>query len=226
MKNQISQLEKREKELNNKNKELNDKINKIIQQSDSNLNLNPPFINGYLKHPLIGLTKMDSNGYINSVLQCLSQTAELTKYFLKESNREKVLGGDNSLNDINEIKLCHAYYDLIHSLWGKDDSYKSFSPNEFMKTLETIMKNEQDKISTPSGPKDTKDFIIFILETIHNELKKPLEKKISFNYLNSEKELNCYNQKNVIKHFFEKFQNETSIISDIFFGFNELNSIC
>ena len=226
MKNQISQLEKREKELNNKNKELNDKINKIIQQSDSNLNLNPPFINGYLKYPLIGLTKMDSNGYINSVLQCLSQTAELTKYFLKESNREKVLGGDNSLNDINEIKLCHAYYELIQSLWKKDASYKSFSPNNFIKTLETIMKKEQNQIITPNGPKDTKDFIIFILETIHNELKKPLEKKISIKYSDSENELNSYDQKSVIKQFFDKFQNETSIISDIFFGFNELTNTC
>ena len=192
---------------------------------DNNLILHPPFLSGYLKPPLICLTKIDSTGYKNSVLQCLSQTAELTKYFLKESNKEKILNDNNSISNKNEIKLCPVYYDLIQSLWKKDASYKSFSSDNFIKTLETILKNEQDKI-TPGGPGETKDFIIFILEMIHNELKRPLDKKLSFGQFNPENELNCYDQKSVFNHFFDKFQNETSIISDIFFGVNELTNIC
>ena len=130
---------------------------------DNNLILHPPFLSGYLKPPLIGLTKIEPTGYKNSVLQCLSQTAELTKYFLKESNKEKILNNNNSISKKNEIKLCPVYYDLIHRLWKKDASYKFFSSDNFMKTLETILKNEQDK-NTPGGPGEKKDFNLNYLD--------------------------------------------------------------
>ena len=63
---------------------------------------------------------------------------------------------------------------------------------------------------------DSKDFIIFILEQLHKELKKPV-KEINNNSPNTEQPLNQYDKNNALTHFFEDFKNETSIISDIFF---------
>jgi hypothetical protein len=38
--------------------------------------------------------------------------------------------------------------------------------------------------------------------------------------------LNQYDQKNAMQHFFQDFQEELSIFSDLFFGFNETTNIC
>ena len=69
---------------------------------------------------------------------------------------------------------------------------------------------------------DSKDFIIFILEQIHKELKKPLPNKIN----TAPQALNQYDRVNAFNFFFDEFQNECSIISDTFFGFNETTNVC
>ena len=45
---------------------------------------------------------------------------------------------------------------------------------------------------------DSKDFIIFILEQIHNELKKP----INNNIITSNETLNQYDKTSALNHFF------------------------
>ena len=69
---------------------------------------------------------------------------------------------------------------------------------------------------------DAEDFIIFILEQIHKELQKSLKK----NNNQPNIPLNQYDKENCFNHFIEDFKENCSIISDIFFGFNEANTIC
>jgi len=69
---------------------------------------------------------------------------------------------------------------------------------------------------------DAKDFIIFVLEQLHKELKKSVNKNKSQNLL----PLNQYDKNNAFNYFFNDFQNECSIISDIFFEFNETTNEC
>ena len=69
---------------------------------------------------------------------------------------------------------------------------------------------------------DSKDFIIFILEQIHKELKKE-----SKEYKILAEPFNEYNQKSAFNHFFyETFHKDVSIISDIFYGFQENTNDC
>ena len=68
---------------------------------------------------------------------------------------------------------------------------------------------------------DSKDFIIFILEQLHKELKKKLSNDNKKN-----EPLNQYDKNNALNHFFGEFKNECSIISDLFFGINETTNIC
>jgi ubiquitin C-terminal hydrolase len=68
---------------------------------------------------------------------------------------------------------------------------------------------------------DSKDFIIFILEQIHKELKS----KISKNY-NVIQPLNQYDRDNAFNYFINDFTKDCSIISDAFFGFTETTNEC
>ena len=72
-------------------------------------------------------------------------------------------------------------------------------------------------------PGDSKDFIIFILEQLHQELKKP-----SRNYKPSctNIQLNQYDSVNTFNHFMDEFTKELSIISDLFFGIQQTRSEC
>ena len=69
---------------------------------------------------------------------------------------------------------------------------------------------------------DAKDFIIFVLEQMHKELKKPL----NLNNVNENLPINQYDKKLTLMNFFNEFTKETSILSDLFFGFNETTNVC
>ena len=90
-----------------------------------------------------------------------------------------------------------------------------------MKVVEDMSKN--DVLHFRSGEAgDAKDFIIFILEQFHKELQKAL------NNANNQDNtpLNQYDKNNALNHFLNDFKQNCSIISDLFFGFNETNTIC
>jgi ubiquitin C-terminal hydrolase len=73
--------------------------------------------------------------------------------------------------------------------------------------------------------KNSKDFIIFILEQLHKELKKAIIIKGS-HILNENQTFNPYDKNNVFNQFFNKFSQEASIISDLFFGIFESSNEC
>ena len=179
----------------------------------------------YKKPTLIGLNNLGSTCYKNAVLQCLSQTEGLTNYFLKEANRSKIFDNNYAKTNKNELQFCPIYYDLIQNLWKKNASFKSFSPETFMNSISEMTKNDQVTFSLYEAG-DAKDFIIYILERMHKELKKPVGDNKQLGQNTPEQELNQYDKMNTLNYFMNEFKKETSIISDLFYGFNETTNVC
>ena len=50
---------------------------------------------------------------MNSTLQCLSQTKELTKFFLKKENEDRITYNNIFLANNNELQLSPVYHQLI-----------------------------------------------------------------------------------------------------------------
>ena len=139
---------------------------------------------------------------------------------MKETNRNAILNNNISRKNKNDLQLCSVYYELIQNLWD-ENGRQSYSPEKFLKVVDDISKN--DVLTFKKGEAgDAEDFIIFILEQLHKELQKP--SKNNLNQLNEP--LNQYDKENTFKHFIEDFKENTSIISDIFYGINETNTIC
>jgi len=153
---------------------------------------------------------------MNSTLQCLSQTKNLTYYFLNKDNKDRIINNNVAFKNKGDLQLSPVYLELIQKLWDEKGP-KSFSPNKFMNTIEKM-----NPLFKTGQAGDAKDFIIFILEQIHKELKMPINNNINSNNI----ELNQYDKNNALNYFFNEFRKECSIISDIFFGFTETTNEC
>ena len=153
---------------------------------------------------------------MNSTLQCLSQTKELTNYFLNEKNKNNIINNNIALKNKNALQISPVYLELIKILWKKDGK-KSFSPKTFMNTI-----NNMNPSFKTAQPGDVKDFIIFVLAQLHKELKKSVNLYKSQNLLPP----NQYDKNDTFNYFFNDFHKECSIMSDIFFGFTETTNEC
>ena len=202
-------LKQEQDNLNDKFKQEQDNLNKKLKKEPLIL---------YNSPTLIGLNNIGATCFMNATLQCLSQTAPLTNYFLNTENKNKIMNNNISIKNKNECQLSPVYYELVHKLWDLNGP-KSFSPYNFMNMI-----NSMNPLFKKGEPGDSKDFIIFILEQLHKELKKPV--KFFKNDLNPQPPLNQYDKVNAFNYFFKEFQKETSIISDIFFGFTETTNEC
>ena len=210
-----------EKEINNKQNIYNNLISNIsnIQPKNNKIKINSielvmP-ISLYKEPTLVGLNNIGATCFMNSTLQCLSQTEILTNFFLKEKNKNIILQ-NNWKNE--KYQLAPIYLDLIKKLWAKSGP-KSFSPYNFMNTI-----NNMNPLFKTGQAGDSKDFIIFVLEQLHKELKKAVKAP---NFNNSiVQPLNQYDKNNAFNNFFDSFQKECSIISDTFFGFTETTNEC
>ena len=151
-------------------------------------------------------------------MQCLSQTKDLTNYFLKKKSLDKIINNNIALKNKNEPQLSPVYLELIKKLWNQNNS-NSYSPYHFMSIIEKM-----NPLFKQGQAGDSKDFIIFILEQFHKELKRSVQQKN--NSTTNTQALNQYDKNNAFKHFFEEFKKNGSIISDHFFGISETTNIC
>ncbi len=161
----------------------------------------------------IGLSYIGEICYMNSILQCFNHTKFLTNFFL---------------NEIDEIKNNENYYfskiylELIENLWN---GCKTFEPYHF--TNEIINRNQSFRNSTPD---EIEDFIKLFLDQLHNELKIKEEKNKSKKYINISTDyyvnMNQNEKNKMFETVYETFNLEKSVISEHFFGFNEISYEC
>lgn len=85
-----------------------------------------PVSNGPPVEGICGLSNLGNTCFMNSALQCLSNTPDLTRYILAGAWRDE-LNRDNPLGMEGEV--ARAYANLIDKLWN--GSNKVFSPREF-----------------------------------------------------------------------------------------------
>jgi len=231
------ELKNKEKELNEKENEIEFKILKLAEMQ-KNINLEQEkliekenqmkleleklkqeneelkkIILELKKEPIIvGLNNIGATCYMNSTLQCFSNTNILTNYFLKEYKYDP---------NNNKKIMSNAYYNVIKDLWNRENNNKSVSPYEFKEIL-----SKENPLFAGITANDSKDLINFLIERFHNELNIVKNDNGMQKYYDISQNDQLYEQK-MLNIFLNDFKIKyNSIISNLFYGILETRSQC
>ena len=144
------------------------------------------------KGGLVGLVNLGNTCFMNSALQCLSNTPPLTKYFLSSRWREEI----NSTNPIGfGGDIASSFGELIVLLWAQeqnnDTGYLSYSSSGNINTSSPFGNRSNTSI-TPKNFKstlgryfnqfsgyeqhDSQELLTFLLDGLHEDLNRVKKK--------------------------------------------------
>lgn len=160
---------------------------------------------------LSGLKNMGNTCYMNSAIQCLSNTMELTHYFLSRKY-------ETDITETNQKKIQYhlvlRYIDLLTNIWKEN---QIIIPKTFKLTIEAFVKR-----FVGYNQHDSHECLISILDILHQGLSFPVEMQIK-GRVNSE---NDKLRKRAVEVWKEHYSSNFSFILTLFYGQNHINMKC
>lgn len=152
---------------------------------------------------LTGLANLGNTCYINSCMQILSH-CKLFNDLLNEITH-------NKLNNINDSILLIEWKQLKELMWKKNCT---IAPNRFIKSVQHVSSCKDLELFSGYAQNDLPEFLMFIIDTFNNSLKRKVDISISGIQKNETDKLaiECYK---MIKQYYSENYSE---LLDIFYG--------
>lgn len=153
-----------------------------------------------------GLSGIINNGnscYLNSFVQCLSNTTDFTEFILL--NKSEYFESLDLTKP--ECKLVKEWYRLLDGLW-EDNCI--VSPNSFKKICLQLVAKRMG-IFTLEQQSDSSEFMILMIDSLHKGLARKVDIKIP-----TEGRKKIY--KDAVENWIANHKNEYSEIVDLFYG--------
>ncbi|XP_029923081.1 ubiquitin carboxyl-terminal hydrolase 2a isoform X2 [Myripristis murdjan] len=110
---------------------------------------------------LVGLRNLGNTCFMNSILQCLSNTHNLRDYCLHNSHRR-----DLNNNSRTNTALMEEFAKLIQTIWSSSSS-EAVSPSEFKTQIQRYAPR-----FVGYNQQDAQEFLRFLLDGLHNEVNR------------------------------------------------------
>ena len=125
---------------------------------------------------LSGLVNFGNTCYMNSAIQCLSQIKKFREYFTS-----KAFGNDIDRKK-EEITLIIEWYKVLCALWQENSILK---PQSFRNEVRMLAFKQGINLNlVGNGQNDVQEFIVFLINSLHNGLSKKVNMNISGKIVN------------------------------------------
>ncbi|KAJ7990285.1 hypothetical protein DPEC_G00298730 [Dallia pectoralis] len=111
---------------------------------------------------LVGLRNLGNTCFMNSILQCLSNTADLRDYCLHNSYRRDLSNNSRS----NTGALMEEFAKLLQTMWTSASS-EAVGPSEFKTQIQRYAPR-----FVGYNQQDAQEFLRFLLDGLHNEVNR------------------------------------------------------
>lgn len=149
----------------------------------------------------VGLKNLGNTCFLNSCLQVLSHTPELNK----------LLDIKTKLHNNSDGIMLDEWNELRKLMWKNNCV---ISPNKFVRSVQKVAKEKDRDIFTGWSQNDISEFLLFMMECIHNSISRPVTVNINAKSEDEVDELaiKCYT------HLKESYAKEYSEINELFYG--------
>ncbi|XP_068615479.1 ubiquitin carboxyl-terminal hydrolase 2-like isoform X1 [Brachionichthys hirsutus] len=110
---------------------------------------------------LVGLRNLGNTCFMNSILQCLSNTLELRDYCLRNVHRSELASSSR-----NNGALMEEFAKLTQSLWTAVN-HEAVSPSDFRSQIQRYAPKFYG-----CNQQDAQEFLRFLLDGLHNEVNR------------------------------------------------------
>lgn len=157
----------------------------------------------YNKKGYTGIDNLGNTCFLNSCLQVLNHTYELNEVLNTKNKIAKT--------DIPDASILHEWNDLRGVMWSGNGIV---SPNKFVHNVHEIAKLKNKEIFTGWTQNDMPEFLLFMIDCMHNSYSRSINMKINGRKENQVDEMavKCYD---MLKNIYSK---EYSEIMDLFYG--------
>ena len=143
---------------------------------------------------MTGIMNIGQSNYINAIIECLSNIQQLTNNLLQK----------HGTYNIQQQPLCFSYSNLLFDLFHT--KLKSIDPGLFKQLIEYLnpifQKKNQDNV-------DAEVFLLFIIDTLHEELLSDKNNK-EIDLL--QQEMNSLNEHMMFKDFLNEYNCNSTIV--------------
>ena len=166
---------------------------------------------------LVGLTNIGNTCYGNAALQALRHQVDLTIYILQGQHLKLMENKPKT----DKTRMMESYGELVRALWTKEEGAVSTKPF-WSAMIPVAMKEGFEQFRIPI-PHDAHEFLVFILDQIHEALSEKVTMTIRPPLENTQKTRDAASALGFWKSAFEK---NYSPMVDLLFGLLRKSVTC
>ncbi|XP_058835815.1 ubiquitin carboxyl-terminal hydrolase Usp2 isoform X2 [Topomyia yanbarensis] len=155
---------------------------------------------GSRKEGLCGLYNIGNTCFMNSVIQCLSHTRELTNFLRTQSAVER--------GTVKDHKILAEYIKLIKDMWNGIN--RSVNPSELKYAF-----SSKHRMYSGSAQQDAQEFLRFFIDSLHSALNVSIKREPISSAIEDD-DLNNRIKADMMWEWYSKVEN--SVIKDLFVG--------